>query len=58
MNSSEVTVEVKKTEKAHKSKVLGQAKKDLAAVADQLGTMIEIQTAAQEQFDGFKKQCD
>jgi len=58
MNSSEVTVEVKKTEKEHNSKVLGQAKKDLAAVGDQLSEMIEIQTSAQEQYDGFKKQCD
>ncbi len=58
MNSSEVTVEVKKTEKAHNSKLLGQAKKDNEAVTGQLGEMKEILTAAQEQYDGFVKQCD
>ncbi|CAD7939780.1 unnamed protein product [Amoebophrya sp. A25] len=57
MNSSEVTVAVKKTEKAHNSKLLTQAKKDSSAVGEQLKLMTEARDGAQEQHDGFKKQC-
>jgi len=58
MNSSEVTVEVKKTEKAHNEKLLTQAKKDSASIEDQLATTKTARDGSQDAYDGFVKQCD
>lgn len=57
MNSSEVDVEVKKSTKQHKGKVLIDTKKELSRVTNELGDMKEAVEAVQKQMEDLTKQC-
>lgn len=57
MNSSEVDAEVKATTRTHKKKVLGDSKKDLTRVTNELQSTSEAVNAVQKQLDEVNAQC-
>lgn len=57
MNSAEIDAEVKKTTKNHKKKVLGNSKKELTRVTNELQSTTEAVNSVQKQLEEVNAQC-